>query len=44
MLKQLNPPLLLETPKGAGMAHFAIDYGLETDLLWVVLMDSDGAC
>jgi hypothetical protein len=26
------------------MAHFVIDYGPETDLLWVVFMDQDGAC
>lgn len=44
MLTQLNPPLPLETPKGPGMAHFVIDYGPETDLLWVVFMDQDGAC
>jgi hypothetical protein len=44
MLVQLNPPLHLETPKGAGLAHFVIDYGPESDLLWVVFMDADGAC
>lgn len=44
MIVQLNPPLPLETPKGAGLAHFIIDYGPEGDLLWVVFMDEDGAC
>src|SRR5580704_18441942 len=44
MLIQLNPPLPLETPKGPGWAHFVIDYGPESALLWVVFMDADGAC
>ena len=44
MLVQLNPPLPLKTPKGDGLAHFVIDYGPESDLLWVVFMDADGAC
>ena len=43
-LTQLDPPLHLETPKGAGWAHFVIDYGPETNLLWVVFLDQDGAC
>lgn len=44
MLTQLNPPLHMETPKGRGLAHFVIDYGPESDLLWVIFMDADGAC
>jgi hypothetical protein len=44
MLTQLNPPLPLETAKGAGLAHFVIDYGPESELLWVVFMNADGAC
>src|ERR1044071_2726582 len=44
MIQQLNPPLPMETPKGSGWAHFVIDYGPETALLWVVFMDADGAC
>ena len=44
MLTQLNPPLPLETAKGPGWAHFLIDYGPESALLWVVFMDRDGAC
>lgn len=41
---QLNPPLPLDTPKGPGLAHFVIDYGPEAHLMWVVFLDSDGAC
>ncbi len=44
MLVQLNPPLPMTTPRGAGLAHFLIDYGPEAHLLWVVFMDEDGAC
>lgn len=44
MLTQLDPPLPLETSKGAGLAHFVIDYGPEGHLMWVVFLDADGAC
>jgi hypothetical protein len=44
MITQLNPPLPMQTPKGDGLAHFVIDYGPESDLLWVVFMSEDGAC
>jgi len=44
MITQLNPPLPMETSKGGGWAHFLIDYGPESALLWVVFMDGDGAC
>lgn len=44
MITQLNPPLPFETPKGPGLAHFVIDYGPESELLWVVFMHADGAC
>ena len=44
MITQLNPPLPLETVKGPGWAHFVIDYGPESALLWVVFLDADGAC
>jgi hypothetical protein len=27
-----------------GWAHFLIDYGPESALLWVVFLDADGAC
>ena len=44
MITQLNPPLPMKTSKGDGLAHFVIDYGAESDLLWVVFMEEDGAC
>jgi len=44
MLTQLNPPLPMTTPKGEGLAHFVIDYGPESHLMWVVFMQADGAC
>jgi len=44
MILQLNPPLPMETSRGGGLAHFMIDYGPETHLLWVVFLDADGAC
>jgi hypothetical protein len=39
MLTQLNPPIPMDTPKGAGLALAVIDYGLEHSLLWVVAID-----
>lgn len=44
MLVQLNPALPMETSRGPGVAHFVIDYGVESDLFWVVFLDADGAC
>lgn len=44
MIIQLNPPLPLNTPKGAGICHFIIDYGIETHLYWVVFLDASGEC
>lgn len=44
MLLQLDPPLPMDTPKGSGLAHLVIDYGVEADLMWVVFLDADGAC
>jgi hypothetical protein len=43
MMIQLNPALPVITPKGKGLAHFLIDYGMEADLIWVVFQD-DGEC
>jgi len=31
------------TPKGKGIAHILIDYGVEADLIWIVFQD-DGEC
>jgi hypothetical protein len=44
MIKQLNPPLPLITPKSKGWAYFLIDYGQEHDLLWVVFQNETGEC
>lgn len=44
MIVQLNPPLPVLTPKGSGMAHIVIDYGVEHNLLWVVFIDATGEC
>lgn len=41
---QLDPPIPLQTPKGNGIAHFLIDYSLETHLCWVVFLDKNGEC
>jgi hypothetical protein len=41
---QLNPPLPLETPKGAGYVHFVIDYSQEHHLMWVVFINDTGEC
>jgi hypothetical protein len=42
MLLQLNPPLPMMTPKGAGLAWVLIDYGAEHNLMWVVVIDDTG--
>jgi hypothetical protein len=44
MILQLNPPLPLETPKGKGLAHLVIDYGIEADLMWVCFIDDTREC
>ena len=44
MILQIDPPLPLETPKGKGLAHFLIDYGVEYHLMWVVFMDESREC
>ncbi|WP_426956131.1 hypothetical protein [Muricoccus radiodurans] len=44
MILQLDPPLPMDTVRGPGLAHFMIDYGPESHLMWVVFMDADGAC
>jgi len=44
MIKQLNPPIPLNTPKGDGLAHFLIDYGPEYNLIWTVFIDVTGEC
>lgn len=44
MITQLNPALPLDTPKGAALCHFIIDYGMESDLYWVCFLDYNGEC
>jgi hypothetical protein len=44
MMLQLDPPLPMITPRGPGLAHFLIDYGAETHLLWSVFLDDNGEC
>lgn len=43
MILQLSPTLPVWTDKGTGQAHFLIDYGIEHHLMWVIVMDADGA-
>jgi hypothetical protein len=40
MILQLNPPLPLICPKGKGLAHMVIDYGPESDLMWVIFLNN----
>lgn len=44
MMLQLNPPLPVETPRGKAVAHMVIDYGPESDLLWICFDDETGEC
>lgn len=44
MILQCNPPIPVETPKGKGLAHFVIDYGVEHHLNWVCFIDVTGEC
>ena len=44
MILQLNPPIPLVTPKGPSLAHFIIDYGIESNLFWVCFQDKTGEC
>ena len=44
MIKHLNPPLPVITPKGNAWAHLIIDYGPEADLVWVCFQDDTGQC
>ena len=44
MILQLNPAIPVTTPKGKGIAHAIIDYGIENDLKWICFQDSTGEC
>jgi hypothetical protein len=39
---RLDPLIPLATPKGNALAHIAIDYGAEDDLLWVCIQTDGG--
>lgn len=41
---QLNPVIVVTTPKGKAVAHFLIDYGYEHDLYWVCFQHDTGEC
>lgn len=40
---QLNPAIPVVTPKGNAMAHILLDYGIESDLIWVCF-EASGEC
>jgi hypothetical protein len=42
MILQLNPPIPVVTPRGKGIAHFLLDYGMETSSLWGVFDNISG--
>ena len=44
MMLQLSPPIPVETPRGKGLAHLVIDYGVEYHILWVVFIDETREC
>lgn len=44
MILQLQPPIPVTCPKGPGLAHFLIDYGIESHIHWVVFLDKNGEC
>lgn len=39
---QLSPAIPLKTPKGSALAHLVIDYGEESDLVWVCFQNDTG--
>ena len=44
MMMQLNPPLPVDTPKGAAYAHMVIDYSQEHYVLFVCFLCDSGEC
>lgn len=44
MCKRLCPPMELETPRGRARAHFLMDYGTDTSLVWVCFVVRTGEC
>jgi hypothetical protein len=41
---RLDPPIPITTPKGEGLAHFLIDYGVAHNLIWTVFITETGEC
>ncbi len=44
MITRIDPAIPLISPKGPCLAHFLIDNGIETDILWVCFQDNNGEC
>lgn len=44
MMLELAQVLPMDTPMGKADAHFVIDYGSESHLLWVCFMRETGEC
>lgn len=44
LMLQLDPPIPLDTPRGPGLAHIVLDYGIDHDLQWVVFIRDTGEC
>ena len=44
MITRIDPPIPMKSPKGACLAHFLIDYGIESDNYWIVFQDDTGEC
>lgn len=44
MMMQLNPPLPVDTPKGAAYAHMVIDYSQEHYVLFICFLCESGEC
>lgn len=42
VIKRLNPPIPLDTPKGKAQALMLIDYSTEHDLYWICAIDATG--
>ena len=44
MVLRIDPPLPVETPKGAALAHFLLDYGVEYDVMFICFINETGEC
>lgn len=43
-ISRIQPPIELETPRGRARAHFLLDYGTDTSLVWVCFVRATGEC